>query len=97
MGGEIAASSRSNGEDFQPISKIYCLLCGQERKREYTLIKNCLGSAPEKPRVRFVTGIRNRRGWLNLNLKQLPASLPPQRGATGDRGDPSLQRLRKLL
>lgn len=62
VNGKIAALPRSNGEDFQPISKIHGLLCGQEKKQEYVLMKNCMVPSLQKPRVSLVTGILNRRG-----------------------------------
>lgn len=68
---KIAALPGSNGEDFQPISKIHGLLCGQEKKQEYMLMKYCLVPALEKPRVSLVTGILNRRGLSNLTQKSI--------------------------
>lgn len=61
VNGKIAALPRSNGEDFQPISKIHGLLCGQEKKQEYVLMKNCPVPSLQKLRVSLVTGILNRR------------------------------------
>lgn len=41
VGGKTAALLGYNEQHFQLVSKIHYLLCGQKRKREYTLMKNC--------------------------------------------------------